>query len=461
MTFEVPDDLADEFEFVPGQSLTLRRMVDGVEQRRQYSISAPAGGRPRVGVREIPDGLFSRWLVRDVRAGDEIDVQTPSGRFCPDPALLEGGRHLCIAAGSGITPMLSVASSVLENDGDVTLLYGNRTTGSVMFAEELADLKNRYGPQLQLVHVLSREPRDVELFSGRLDADRLRRLLTTLVPAARFDHVWLCGPHAMLLDAQEVLAELGVPRDRVHFELFYVDEPPPELHRAEAEVVGRDHGGDRRARRPHHDVRTPTRAEHPRRRAVDALRPPVRVQGRRVRHLPGQGHRRRGGHAPQLRARAGRGRGRLRAHLPEPSGRRRRHRGLRRMTDPLDTARQMWADDPASRALGMELRDLGPGHAVVAMTVRADMVNGHAVAHGGLVAALADSAFALACNSRGTPTVAAGFDVSFLEPAHDGDVLVATAEERALRGRSGIYDVTVRRDDTVIAEFRGRSRALR
>ncbi len=179
VTFEVPDDLADEFEFVPGQSLTLRRMVDGVEQRRQYSISAPAGGRPRVGVREIPDGLFSRWLVHDVRAGDEIEVQTPSGRFCPDPALLEGGRHLCIAAGSGITPMLSVASSVLANDGEVTLLYGNRTTGSVMFAEELADLKNRYGPQLQLVHVLSREPRDVELFSGRLDADRLRRLLTT------------------------------------------------------------------------------------------------------------------------------------------------------------------------------------------------------------------------------------------------------------------------------------------
>ncbi len=242
VTFEVPDDLADEFEFVPGQSLTLRRMVDAPdgpsEQRRQYSICAPAGARPRVGVREIPDGLFSRWLVRDVRRGDEIEVQAPGGRFCPDPALLEGGRHLCIAAGSGITPMLSVASSVLANDGEVTLLYGNRTTGSVMFAEELADLKNRYGPQLQLVHVLSREPRDVELFSGRLDADRLRRLLTTLVPAARFEHVWLCGPHEMLLDAQAVLAELGVPRESVHFELFYVDAPPPELHRAEAEVTG-------------------------------------------------------------------------------------------------------------------------------------------------------------------------------------------------------------------------------
>lgn len=238
VTFEVPDDLAEEFAFTPGQSLTLRRVVDGVEQRRQYSISAPAGARPRVGVREIPDGLFSRWLVRDVRRGDVVEVQTPSGRFCPDPAVLDGGRHLCIAAGSGITPMLSVASSVLANDGDVTLLYGNRTSGSVMFAEELSDLKNRFGPHLQLVHVLSREPRDVELFSGRLDADRLRRLLTTLVPASRFDHVWLCGPHAMLLDAQEVLAELGVAQEKVHLELFYVDAPPPELHRAEAEATG-------------------------------------------------------------------------------------------------------------------------------------------------------------------------------------------------------------------------------
>ena len=134
--------------------------------------------------------------------------------------------------------MLSVASSVLDADGDVTLLYGNRTTSSVMFAEELSDLKNEHGPELQLVHVLSREPRDVELFSGRLDADRLRRLLTVVAPASAYDHVWICGPHAMLEDARSVLAELGVPAEKVHFELFYVDAPPPELHRAEAEVTG-------------------------------------------------------------------------------------------------------------------------------------------------------------------------------------------------------------------------------
>src|SRR6187455_1306986 len=108
-------------------------------------------------------------------------------------------------------------------------------------------------------------------------------------------------------------------------------------------------------------------------------------------------------------------------------------------SDPLDRARTMWDHDPASRALGMALLELGPGRAVVAMTVRPDMVNGYDVCHGGLVATLADSAFALACNSRGLRTVAAGFDVAFLEPSHVGDVLLATAEERALRGRSGIY----------------------
>ena len=125
------------------------------------------------------------------------------------------------------------------------------------------------------------------------------------------------------------------------------------------------------------------------------------------------------------------------------------------------SADAMWDGDAASRMLGMEILSVGPGTATLSMKVREDMVNGWDLCHGGLIASLADSAFALACNSRGTATVAAGFDVSFLEPAHDGDVLVATAEERALRGRSGIYDVTVRRDDTVIAELRGRSRALR
>lgn len=237
ITFDVPDDLRDVFAFAAGQSLTLRKVVAGVEHRRTYSICAPVGRAPRIGVREIPGGLFSQWLVRDVRPGDSVEVQAPSGSFRADPAA--GGRHLCIAAGSGITPMLSIASSVLSNpDARVTLLYGNRSTNTVMFAEELSDLKNTHTSRFDLVHVLSREPRDVELFSGRLDADRLRQLLTVLVPVAAMDHVWLCGPFEMLTDARTVLAELGVPAERVHFELFYVDEPPPALRHADDVVEG-------------------------------------------------------------------------------------------------------------------------------------------------------------------------------------------------------------------------------
>ncbi|UQX86921.1 phenylacetate-CoA oxygenase/reductase subunit PaaK [Jatrophihabitans telluris] len=237
VTFAVPDALRAAFDFRAGQSLTLRRTLDGVEHRRSYSICAPAGAAPRIGVREIPDGLFSAWLVRGLRVGDVVEVQTPSGSFRADPT--QRARHLCIAAGSGITPMLSIVSSVLAgSDSQVTLLYGNRKASSVMFAEELADLKNRYGPRLDLVHVLSREPRDVELFSGRLDADRLRRLLTALVPLQALDHVWLCGPFGLISDARAVLAELGIDVDKVHYELFYVDEPPPELARPDTVVPG-------------------------------------------------------------------------------------------------------------------------------------------------------------------------------------------------------------------------------
>ena len=159
ITFAVPDDLAEVFAFDAGQSLTVRRVVGGVEHRRSYSICAPAGRAPRIGVREVPGGAVSAWLVREVRPGDVVEVGPPTGSFRARPG---PGRHVCIAAGSGITPMLSIASTVLTHpEASVALLYGNRTTGSVMFAEDLADLKDQHADRLDLVHVLSREPREV------------------------------------------------------------------------------------------------------------------------------------------------------------------------------------------------------------------------------------------------------------------------------------------------------------
>jgi ring-1,2-phenylacetyl-CoA epoxidase subunit PaaE len=227
VTFEVPAELAEEYRFRPGQSLTVRRVTDGRDERRSYSICASAGQPPRIGVREVPGGALSGWLVREVRPGDRIEVQPPSGTFTPD--LSGPGRHVLIAAGSGITPVLSIAGSVLADaQSEATLLYGNRRADTVMFADEIADLKDTYPARLQLAHVLSREPQEVELFSGRLDADRLGRLLPALCDVAAIDHWWLCGPYGMVTDAMGVLAELGVPSGRVHRELFYVEDLPPE-----------------------------------------------------------------------------------------------------------------------------------------------------------------------------------------------------------------------------------------
>ena len=228
ITFAVPPDLAGEFAFKPGQSLTLQR--DG--ERRSYSICVPPGRQPRIGVREVAGGAVSGWLVREARPGDVLEVQPPSGTFTPDPASA-GGRHVLIAAGSGITPVLSIAWSLLLAGAEVTLIYGNRRADTVMFADDVADLKDAFPARMRLVHVLSREAQEVDLFSGRLDAAKLRALLPALLPATAdggvpgVGHWWLCGPFAMVEAAIGVLTELGVPRSRVHRELFYVEDAPP------------------------------------------------------------------------------------------------------------------------------------------------------------------------------------------------------------------------------------------
>jgi ring-1,2-phenylacetyl-CoA epoxidase subunit PaaE len=227
VTFAVPAELAAEYDFAPGQSLTLRRLVDGRDERRSYSICAAAGDRPRIGVREVPDGLFSTWLVHDLQPGDEVEVGTPTGNFTPDPGV--AGHHVLIAAGSGITPVFGIAASVLRDPASsVTLFYGNRRTDTVMFADELADLKDRYPARLELVHVLSREARETELFTGRLDVAKLRALFALLPQVSEVDHWWLCGPFGMVVDTRELLRELDVPADRVHQELFFADDVPPE-----------------------------------------------------------------------------------------------------------------------------------------------------------------------------------------------------------------------------------------
>jgi ring-1,2-phenylacetyl-CoA epoxidase subunit PaaE len=238
VTFEIPAELAEEFAFEPGQSLALRRQFEGRDERRSYSICAPVGAAPRIGVRAVRGGLFSEWLVNEVRPGDVVEVMGPVGLFTPD--LSTPGHHVLIAAGSGITPMFSIAASVLAADpaSRVTLFYGNRRTDTVMFADELADLKDRHPDRFHLAHVLSREPREADLLSGRLDADRLAALIGALVDVPAADHWWLCGPLGMVKDAQRVLADLAVPAGRVHRELFFAQEAAARPERDEEEEHG-------------------------------------------------------------------------------------------------------------------------------------------------------------------------------------------------------------------------------
>jgi ring-1,2-phenylacetyl-CoA epoxidase subunit PaaE len=230
VTFEVPPELAEAFRFRPGQHLTLRRIVDGEDLRRTYSVcSSVFGGPLRVAVKRLDGGIFSTWVLDGLQAGDEIEVLPPAGRFGP---AVEPGRALkygLIAAGSGITPVLSIAWSVLDVEpaSQVVLTYGNRTSGDVMFLEELADLKDRFPDRLQVLHVLSREEQESELLSGRIDRERLQRLLDTLL--LDIDEWYLCGPFGMVTDGRQTLLDAGVDPARVHVELFHADAPPPRV----------------------------------------------------------------------------------------------------------------------------------------------------------------------------------------------------------------------------------------
>ncbi|MEU5562779.1 1,2-phenylacetyl-CoA epoxidase subunit PaaE [Micromonospora musae] len=245
ITFAVPEELRDTFAFRAGQHLTVRRVgEDDTDVRRSYSIcSTPDDlarhGRLRIGVREVPGGAFSTFACGELRLGETVEVLPPLGHFTSafDPGR---ARHYgAVVAGSGITPVLALVATALavEPASTFTLVYGNRRTNTVMFAEELADLKDRYPSRLHLVHVLSREQGESPLLSGRVDADRMGRLLETIVPGGHIEEWFLCGPYGMVVDVRETLGARGVPESAVHTELFHVDAPP-EPPRRPADEAG-------------------------------------------------------------------------------------------------------------------------------------------------------------------------------------------------------------------------------
>jgi ring-1,2-phenylacetyl-CoA epoxidase subunit PaaE len=236
IAFAVPDDAKQDFAFTPGQYLTLRTTLGGEEVRRTYSICSGADeGELRVAVKRLDGGLFSRFANETLKAGDVMDVMPPLGRFGVSPGAQGARTYVAFAAGSGITPILSIVKTVLgrEPRSRFVLFYGNRSSASIIFKDALEDLKDRFVERLAVHHVLSREAQEIPLLSGRITGDKVEALLRTVGEVEAIDDVFLCGPLGMIEDVKAALARLGVPEARIHMEVFTPSGAPVAAPRPE------------------------------------------------------------------------------------------------------------------------------------------------------------------------------------------------------------------------------------
>lgn len=221
--FEIPSELRDAFRFQQGQNITIRKTLQGEELRRNYSIcTAPSQGELRVAIKRIPHGRFSNWANDNLKVGDSLEVLPPTGKF--NTALNpEARRHyLAFAAGSGITPVMSILRTTLEMEpqSHFTLVYGNRSRRSIIFRDALEDLKNRYMQRLQVIHILSREEPDSPLHHGRINGEKCRQLAAGLINLASIDEVFVCGPENMIQEVSSALEAAGFPSAQIHYERF-------------------------------------------------------------------------------------------------------------------------------------------------------------------------------------------------------------------------------------------------
>jgi ring-1,2-phenylacetyl-CoA epoxidase subunit PaaE len=229
----VPDPLKETFRFTSGQYLTFRHTLGDQEVRRSYSIcSSPAEGELRVAIKRVEQGKFSTYANSDLKAGDMLETMPPMGKFTPYDAQSEGKNYLAFAAGSGITPIISIMRTVLEHTATstFTLVYGNKSRHSVIFREQLEALKNTYMKRLRLFHVLSREYMDVPLFNGRINAEKCNDFCDKLIDIKTIDEAFLCGPEEMILSVREQLVQLGMESPKVHIELFTSPDQPKVAH---------------------------------------------------------------------------------------------------------------------------------------------------------------------------------------------------------------------------------------
>lgn len=245
VSLHVPAEQEELFRFAPGQYLTFRAHMDGSEIRRSYSIcSSPRDGELRVAIKKVEQGKFSGYAHGSLKAGDVLDVMPPMGKFTPKKS--EGTRksYLAFAAGSGITPIMSIMKTVLEEEpqSSFTLVYGNRSKNSVIFREAIEALKNTHMERMRLYYVLSREYMDIPLFSGRINAAKAREFCTTLIDLDTIDEAFLCGPEDMILSLKSELADMGLPTEKIHLELFTSPDQPKAAHQKWAKEHTEDKG---------------------------------------------------------------------------------------------------------------------------------------------------------------------------------------------------------------------------
>jgi ring-1,2-phenylacetyl-CoA epoxidase subunit PaaE len=223
VAFQIPAELKEEFKFLPGQYLTLRTTINGEDVRRSYSIcSSPLDGEVRVAIKEVEGGVFSTYANRDLKVGDKMQVMSPQGNFVVQPKESNETTYVAFAAGSGITPVMSILKSVLELEpkSKFVLLYGNRSSNSIIFKSQLEDLKDIHLNRLEVHHILSREDQGSDLLYGRIDADKVTNCANKFFTPEEVSGYYLCGPGSMIESATETLEKLGVNKENIHFELF-------------------------------------------------------------------------------------------------------------------------------------------------------------------------------------------------------------------------------------------------
>lgn len=236
ITFDIPQDLKGDFEFTPGQHLTLRKEINGEDIRRSYSLcSSPMEDQWKVAVKLIPEGKFSTYVNEVLKAGDELDVMSPSGTFGVESKKDLKKNYLFFAAGSGITPLMSMIKTHLANEPNSTckLFYVNKTVKSIIFKEELEQLRNTYFGRLEIYYFLTKERRDIELFNGRFDDEKMQVLTKIFIDIPDTNEVFLCGPENMVNYVSEYLVNSGLPKELVHFELFVKGLSEEDIKRAE------------------------------------------------------------------------------------------------------------------------------------------------------------------------------------------------------------------------------------